>query len=62
MNTELKKAIISWIFENQNEFQILRACIQDFREYIFNSKGEYLIGGEQVTDFIKDAIKLIINK
>ncbi len=59
MRTELKKQIILWIFNNVNEFQIVNQCKQAFREYIYNSKGEYLIGGEDVSEFINCQINLI---
>jgi len=59
MRTELKKQIILWILNNVNEFQIVNQCVQAFREYIYNSKGEYLIGGEDVKEFIDCQINLI---
>jgi hypothetical protein len=59
MRLELKKAILDWIIENINEFQIVIACHDAFREYIYNKEGNYLIGGEKVSKFIEEAIKLI---
>ena len=59
MSIELKKAITEWLFENSNEFQINNRCTQQFREYIYNSKGNYLIGGQKVLQFIDMQIKLI---
>jgi len=32
-----------------------------FRAYIYDSKGEYLIGGDDVKDFINQAIELLTN-
>ena len=59
MKTELKKAIIDNIFQNEKQFQINNFVTDEFREYIYNSKGNFLIGGEEVSNFITEAIKLI---
>lgn len=59
MNTQLKKAILEYIFENLTDFQILNKVTNNFREYIYTSSGEYLIGGQEVSEFIKNAINLI---
>lgn len=59
MKKELKQAIINFIFDNEKEFQIVNNTVDNFRAYIYDSKGEYLIGGEDVRIFIKNAIKLI---
>lgn len=61
MEQELKQAIINKIFENINEFQLTNYIKNDFNNYIYDEKGEYLIGGEKVSEFINEAIKLIIN-
>lgn len=61
MDTQLKKVIIESIFENENEFQIVNYIKENFRAYIYDSKGGYLIGGEKVAEFINKAIDLIIN-
>jgi hypothetical protein len=60
MRTELKKAIIDYIFENEKYFQIHNAVTQKFRSYIYDPDGKFLIGGDEVYEFIKNAIKLII--
>lgn len=62
MNIELKKAIVNYIFDNSNEFQIINATVKEFKLYIYNDKGNFLIGGEQVSEFISEAIKLLINR
>lgn len=49
---ELKKAIIDWLFDNFNEWQRVNACHNAFRQYIYNSEGNYIIGGKDVSDFI----------
>lgn len=59
MKKELKQAIINYIFDNNKQFQITNATIDNFRAYIYDAKGSYLIGGEDVANFIKSAIKLI---
>ena len=56
---ELKKAIIDWLFANKNEWQRTNACRGYFSPYIYNADGNYLIGGEEVSDFITEADKLI---
>lgn len=61
MKTELKKAIINFIFENLNDFQINNATTNKFRPYIYDAEGHYLIGGEEVSNFVSEAIKLLRN-
>ncbi len=62
MNKILKAKILNWLFENENQFNRVNACIAAFREYIYDKKGNYLIGGQTVLEFIKDADKLIYGK
>lgn len=59
MNKELKKAIINWLIENENEWQRTNACTENFRNYIYDNNGNYIIGGETVSTFVRDAEKLI---
>lgn len=59
MLKELKKAIIEWLLENENQWQRVNSCIEKFRNYIYDSEGNFLIGGETVHDFIVAADKLI---
>lgn len=56
---ELKKAIIDWLFDNKNAWHRTSACREYFRPYIYNADGNFLIGGEEVSDFITEADKLI---
>lgn len=56
---ELKQDILKYIFKNKDEFQLTNTTIDNFREYIYNAKGEYLIGGELIAEFITKAINLI---
>lgn len=59
MNTELKKAIIAFMFDNTNEFQLLNATTNEFRQYIYTPDGNYCIGGERVSEFIRVAEKIV---
>lgn len=59
MNNELKKAIVNFIFDNSKEFQLNNRTAEEFRPYIYSKEGKYLIGGEEVYEFIRDAIKLL---
>ena len=56
---ELRKAIIDWLFENKNEWQRINACVEYFRPYIYKEDGNYLIGGQEIYAFIKNADKLV---
>lgn len=62
MKTELKKAITDFIFEKEKEFQINNVVTKKFRSYIYDTDGNYLIGGKDVSEFIDNAIKLILSK
>lgn len=59
MYLELKKAIIEWFLENENAWQRVYAAHKEFRPYIYNADGNYLIGGEIVSDFISNVDKLL---
>lgn len=58
MNPLLKKTIILWIFENDKTWQLNNATTEQFRAYIYDDSGNYLIGGEEVSEFIKDFLKI----
>ena len=60
MKKELKQAIVNFLLENDKEFQITNYTKNKFRLYIYDDKGEYLIGGEDVANFIERAIDLLI--
>lgn len=62
MKTELKKAIVNFIFENEKEFQIINSVKNKFRLYIYDNDGNYLIGGKEVAVFIEDSIELLIHR
>jgi hypothetical protein len=59
MNTQLKKAIVLWIFENEKQFSLHNAASEKFRPYIYDASGEFLIGGEVVSEFIGNFIKIM---
>lgn len=61
MNKQLKQEIINFIFENEKVFQLQSITIGNFKEYIYNSQGNYLIGGKGVAEFIGKAVKLLTN-
>lgn len=62
MNRKLKIAIINWLIAHESEWQRVNACREAFRAYIYDADGNYLIGGETVSDFIPAADKLIYGK
>lgn len=62
MHKELKRAIITWLLDNENEFQRINACSEKFKLYIYDPTGNYLIGGKEVHEFIKEANKLLYSK
>jgi hypothetical protein len=62
MKKELKQAIVNCIFENERQFQITNYVKGEFKDYIYTSQGSFLIGGEEVAEFIENAIKLLINR
>ena len=59
INKELKKCILIWLMENENVFNRLNGCIEYFRLYIYTPEGQFLIGGEDVYNYIKELEKLI---
>lgn len=56
---ELKKVILLWLLEHENEWQRVNTCIDEFRNYIYSDNGNYLIGGKNVASFIEKADKLL---
>lgn len=59
MKKELKQAIVNFIFDNERDFQLTKNTTDKFRAYIYTSDGDYLIGGEDVSNFIKNAVNLL---
>jgi len=59
MSLELKKAIMDYIFENLNDFQVINNTVKHFSAYIYDSEGNHLIGGEAIHNFIVGAVKLV---
>lgn len=59
MKYSLMQTIFNYIIENHDEFNLVNATVNEFRLYIYDGEGEYLIGGEQVYEFITDSVYLI---
>lgn len=59
MFIELKKAIILFMIDNINDSQLVTITQREFYSYIYNKDGNYLIGGEIVSEFIYNAAKLL---
>lgn len=59
MFIELKKAIILFMIDHINDSQLVNTAHDEFHDYIYNNDGDYLIGGEVVSEFIIDAAKLL---
>ena len=62
MYKELKAEILKWLLEHENEWQRVNACRVAFKQYIFNADGNYLIGGQTVSEFITEADKLLYGR
>ena len=59
MNNDLKKAIVNYMFDNANEFQLNNATTEKFKQYIFTTEGDWCFGGKVVSDFINMTEKLV---
>lgn len=59
MNKLLKVAIINWLLQNEKTWNRINACTENFKEYIYNKEGNFLIGGKETHNFIKKADELI---
>lgn len=53
INVDVKVAIIKWFTENINRWQRVISCYNAFRPYIYDSEGNYLIGGKEIGEFIE---------
>lgn len=62
MYKELKAEILKWLLEHEKEWQRVNACTEAFRPYIYNADGNYLIGGQAVSEFIIEADKLLYGR
>jgi len=62
MHNDLKKSIVNYMLDNVNQFQLLNLTFKEFKQYIYTPKGDYCIGGEKVSDFIRNVDKYIINR
>lgn len=59
INTELKQAIINYIFENYNLFDRLNNTTNKFKNYIYDENWNYLIWWKEIIDWIENIHKLI---
>lgn len=59
MNLQLKKEVLLWLLENENKWQRVNTCVNQFNSYIYNNEGDFLIGGARVYEFIKNADSLL---
>lgn len=59
INTELKQAIINYIFEKYNTFNRLNNTIDKFKNYIYDENWEYLIWWKDIIEWIEKIDKLI---
>lgn len=59
MYLKLKEKIIDWLIEHEGTWQLQTACKEEFRQYIYDENGAFIIGGENVSNFISDAYKLL---
>lgn len=58
MNKHLKDQIIEKVQQNTTEYQLINFITYEFKAYIYDAQGNYLIGGEEVANFIKEFINL----
>ncbi len=58
MNKQLKDKIIEEVQHNAKVYQLVNSITNKFKAYIYDTQGNYLIGGEEVANFIKDFINL----
>ena len=59
INTELKQAIINYIFENYNLFDRLNYVKDKFKNYIYDENWNYLIWWKDILEWIQNIDKLI---
>lgn len=52
IHPELRRAIVEWLFNNESVFNRVNACVDNFRQYIYDAAGNYAIGGKDVHDYI----------
>ena len=59
INTELKKAIIDYIFEIKDTRNRHNNVIATFKRYIYDENWNYLIWWKEISDWIDEINKLI---
>ena len=61
MDKDLKREIVEWLLDNENCWQRASMCKEVFRPYIYAPNGNYLIGGEDVANFINNIDKVLFS-
>ena len=59
IDSAIKRQILNWLLDNEHEFQRINVCHETFRNLIYDSQGEYLVLGADISSFISEADKLI---
>lgn len=62
IHPELKKAIVNYILENINTFNLNNIVRENFREYVYDMNGDYLINGKNISDFISVMCDVLTEK
>lgn len=63
MRQDLKNAIILCLIQNPNAWKRVNECHKHFHRYIYDENGNALeFGGQEVSDFICNADKLIYDR
>lgn len=60
MHIKLKQAIVNWLIDNRECYRRNAACREEFRQYIYDKNGNYIIGGEEVSNFITNIEEILL--
>ena len=62
LNTRIINIITDWILEHKCEYTNIEfACVDEFKDYIYDSNGQALPNGNDIKDFITDFVRLLNN-
>lgn len=53
IHPDIKIAICEWFGKNIDRFQRINSCCNEFRSYLYDADGNYLIGGKEIGEFIR---------
>lgn len=56
---DIAQEIFNWLLENQFTNERVNACHEQFSRYIYDSSGNYAAGGQDISDFIIEADRLV---